>query len=318
MTAIDDLVHETATTTGTGNFTLSNVDGRQSFNSAFGTGGTDVFYYFISHRTAGEWEVGTGHLSTSTTLVRDTVLASSNSGSAVNFAAGTKDVTNDLPASILTKGPTIQTFTSSGTYTPPDGLVKAIVELVGGGGAGGGAEASSASQVSGGSGGGGGGYASEVLTAATIGSSQTVTIGAGGTASSGANGGAGGTTSFGALLSATGGSGGEVMPATGGTTARDGGDGGVGSGGNVNVDGNAGLPAWCSFGEGLSFPGNGGSSHLGGGAAATTRTGSAGAGSNGGNYGGGGSGAGSGTNNNTARAGGAGAAGILLVTEYYT
>ena len=99
MAATDDLVHETSASTGTGNFTLSNVDGRQSFNAAFGTGGTDVFYYFISHRTAGEWEVGTAHLSAATTLVRDTVLASSNNNNAVNFSAGSKDVSNDLPAS---------------------------------------------------------------------------------------------------------------------------------------------------------------------------------------------------------------------------
>ena len=100
MTSIDNLVHETATSTGTGNFTLSNKDGRQSFNAAFGTGGNDVFYYFISHQSAAEWEVGTGSLSASTTLVRDTVLASSNSDAAVNFGAGTKDVTNDVPASV--------------------------------------------------------------------------------------------------------------------------------------------------------------------------------------------------------------------------
>lgn len=37
-------------------------------------------------------------MSDSTTLVRDTVLESSNSNNAVNFASGTKDVTNDIPA----------------------------------------------------------------------------------------------------------------------------------------------------------------------------------------------------------------------------
>lgn len=99
MPAIDNLVHETSTSTGTGSFTLSAADGRQSFDAAFGTGGTDAFYYFLSHRTAGEWEVGTGHLSNATTLVRDTVLASSNANAAVDFSVGTKDVTNDLPAS---------------------------------------------------------------------------------------------------------------------------------------------------------------------------------------------------------------------------
>lgn len=100
MPTPSDLVHETATTTGTGNFTLTNADGKRSFNTAFGNGSiTNVFDYFISHRTAAEWERGTGHMSAATTLVRDTVIASSNANAAVNFAAGTKDVTNDQPAS---------------------------------------------------------------------------------------------------------------------------------------------------------------------------------------------------------------------------
>lgn len=92
-----NLVQEETTTTGTGDITLSNKDGRQSFNAAFGTGGTDLFFYFIMHQSAAEWEVGTGHLSASTTLVRDTVLNSSNSNAAVNFSAGTKDVTSAYP-----------------------------------------------------------------------------------------------------------------------------------------------------------------------------------------------------------------------------
>jgi hypothetical protein len=95
---ISDLVHETATTTGTGDFTIASVSGKQSFNSAFGTGGSSLFYYFISNRSAAEWEVGTGHLSSSTVLVRDAVINSSNADAAVNFSAGTKDVTNDIPA----------------------------------------------------------------------------------------------------------------------------------------------------------------------------------------------------------------------------
>lgn len=100
MPSIGNLVHETTTGTGTGNLDLSNVNGKRSFNTSFGNGSsTDVFWYFISHRTAAEWEVGTGHMSDSDTLVRDTVISSSNSNNAVNFAAGTKDVTNDVPVS---------------------------------------------------------------------------------------------------------------------------------------------------------------------------------------------------------------------------
>lgn len=118
MPAIDNLVWEVATTTGTGNFTLSQVV--QTFNEAFGTGGSDVFYYFIRNRdVAGEWEVGTGSMSDSTTLVRDTVLASSNSDALVSFSAGTKDVTNALPASN-------QVRIATGTYTGDGADSKAI------------------------------------------------------------------------------------------------------------------------------------------------------------------------------------------------
>jgi hypothetical protein len=85
-----DRVKDTTTTTGTGNITLagSPPTGYQSFNAAFST--TYAFYYCIEG--GAEWEVGRGHLSASTTLVRDTVTASSNAGAAVNFSAGTKNV----------------------------------------------------------------------------------------------------------------------------------------------------------------------------------------------------------------------------------
>ncbi len=99
MAGVDNLTQETTQSVGTGTLTIAIADGKQTFNAAFGTGGTDVFYYFISHREKDEWEVGTGHLSTSTTLVRDTVIDSSNAASLVVFTHGTKDVTNDLPAS---------------------------------------------------------------------------------------------------------------------------------------------------------------------------------------------------------------------------
>ncbi len=94
-----NLVHQTTTGTGTGNLTLSAVNGKQSFATAFSTGvTTNVFDYFISNRDAAEYERGTGHMSDATTLVRDTVTESTNSNAAVSFSAGTKDVTNDVPA----------------------------------------------------------------------------------------------------------------------------------------------------------------------------------------------------------------------------
>lgn len=94
-----NIVHQQSTTTGAGNLTLTTVSGKQSFDSAFSHGATtDVFDYFIMNQAAPEWERGTGHMSDSTTLVRDTVKESTNAGSAVSFSAGTKDITNDVPA----------------------------------------------------------------------------------------------------------------------------------------------------------------------------------------------------------------------------
>jgi hypothetical protein len=86
-----DRVKETATTTGTGTFTLLGAStGYQSF-AAVGNGNT--CYYVIAHQTLTEWECGVGtYTSSGTTLARTAITSSSNSGSAVNFSAGTKDV----------------------------------------------------------------------------------------------------------------------------------------------------------------------------------------------------------------------------------
>jgi hypothetical protein len=117
--AAANLVHQTTTGTGTGNLTLSTVNGKQSFAAAFGTGATtNVFIYFISNRDAAEWERGIGHMSDATTLVRDTVEESSNANAAVNFSAGTKDVTNDIPAASQVQIDLTQTLTNK-TLTSP-------------------------------------------------------------------------------------------------------------------------------------------------------------------------------------------------------
>jgi hypothetical protein len=94
---VKDRVNETSTTTGTGTFTLAGaVTGFQSF-SAIGNGNTT--YYTIVLQGGAEWEVGLGtYTSSGTTLSRTTVLSSSNSGSLVNFSAGTKNVFCDYPA----------------------------------------------------------------------------------------------------------------------------------------------------------------------------------------------------------------------------
>lgn len=94
-----DRVLDTSTTTGTGAFSVSGVapTGYRTFSAVMST--SDTCFYAIQHQTASEWEVGLGTYSSSNTLTRTTVYASSNSGSAVSFTAGTKDVWIDLPAS---------------------------------------------------------------------------------------------------------------------------------------------------------------------------------------------------------------------------
>lgn len=94
---LKDRVKETSTTTGTGTFTLAGAStGFQSF-SVIGDGNT--VYYCIVRPGSSEWEVGIGtYTSSGTTLSRDTILESSNSGSAVDFGAGSKDVFCTYPA----------------------------------------------------------------------------------------------------------------------------------------------------------------------------------------------------------------------------
>ena len=92
-----DRVKQTATTTGTGNFTLSATPtGYRAFSSVLST--NDTTYYTIAHQTANEWEVGYGTYSAANTLARTKVISSSNSNNAVNFTAGTKDVFITNPA----------------------------------------------------------------------------------------------------------------------------------------------------------------------------------------------------------------------------
>ena len=94
---IKDRVKETSTTTGTGTITLAGAaTGFQSF-SAIGNGNTT--FYTIALVGGSQWEVGIGtYTSSGTTLSRDTILSSSNSGNAVDFSAGTKDVFVTYPS----------------------------------------------------------------------------------------------------------------------------------------------------------------------------------------------------------------------------
>lgn len=141
----------------------------------------------------------------------------------------------------------VQKFTTAGafTYTPDPHMVACIIECYGGGGAGGGV-ASSATYVLCSAGGGAGAYSRTYATAATIGVSQSGTVGAGGTAGAAGNvpGNAGGDTSLGSLCLAKGGGGGGGLAVANGAL---GGAGGLASGGTGDIRGNGANGQGCFY-----------------------------------------------------------------------
>ena len=154
-----------------------------------------------------------------------------------------------------------QTFTSSGTFTPPDGCTSFRVVAVGGGGGGGGGHYGY------GASGGGGGSGYVKVGTYTVSSPATVTVGAAGSGGSGAgnNGGTGGTSSFGSHLSASGGTGGYngyysgngQIVCAGGAGGSGGGagswntgtNGAGGSGGTSGANSTCSSPALDSYGH---------------------------------------------------------------------
>lgn len=84
MPKLANRVKETSATTGTGSLTTAGaVTGFVTFNTAYGTG--ERFPYVAE--AGADWEQGIGYMSSSTTLVREVVEDSSNSGALVSFAA---------------------------------------------------------------------------------------------------------------------------------------------------------------------------------------------------------------------------------------
>ena len=122
---VKDRVKETTTTTGTGTVTLAGA--ATGFQSFAAIGNSNSTYYTIVAQTGTEWEVGIGtYTSSGTVLSRTTVLSSSNSGSLVNFSAGTKDVFVAYPAELAAfangDGVVVENYTTlTGTYTMTTG-----------------------------------------------------------------------------------------------------------------------------------------------------------------------------------------------------
>lgn len=196
------------------------------------------------------------------------------STAAITQGAGITVTNGSGTITIANNAMVIQTFTSSGTYTPTTGMLFAEVYCLGGGGGGGGGALQTAGAASGGGGGGGGGaQAYGVFSATQIGASQTVTIastaaggsgGGAGSATAGGQGTPGNTTTFGSLLSAFGGGAG----GGGGLAAAEGGGGGAGglssggngttAGGSAGTGGTAGVASGASAVDASAYGGAGG------------------------------------------------------------
>jgi hypothetical protein len=116
---LKDRVKETSTAPGTGSFILNGaVNGFQSF-AAIGNGNTT--YYAAQVDGGSDWEVGIGTYASGVfpILIRNTILASSNAGSPVNFTASSVVVFVTYPAErgVWVGAPSAWAIDISGTAT---------------------------------------------------------------------------------------------------------------------------------------------------------------------------------------------------------
>lgn len=134
-----DRVQQTGTANTTVSFTLSgSVTGYQSFSVI---GNTNTTYYAATD-ASGNWEAGIGTYATGGTLTRTTILASSNSGSAVTFSGAVSvfvtypaeksvnlDANNVANAPIFsaTNGLHVNNQTISTSYSIPSGYAASSV-----------------------------------------------------------------------------------------------------------------------------------------------------------------------------------------------
>lgn len=191
---------------------------------------------------------------------------------------------------------------SNASWAIPAGVSRLKVTVVGAGGNGSTGYNFGSTACSGG-GGGGGGTAIQVYTGLTPGATLNVTVGTTANATSSV---ASGTQTI-VTVQATGG----ASANTGGTSPVAG-DGGVGSGGLLNIKGNPGNPGlFQTVNATLAIGGSGGGSTFGGGGVCPTTTY---VGSAGGNYGSGGAGGGA-IVGSSGYAGGAFAPGVVII-EY--
>ncbi|WP_283149025.1 hypothetical protein [Silvimonas soli] len=216
----------------------------------------------------------------------------------------------------------VQVFFNPGaaTYTPSTGMTQAVVFASGAGGGGGGSIVTTAGQASVGAGGASGSFWNGTLSAATVGASLALTVGAGGIVNVGGAGGNGGATSLGALVTIPGGNGGAAGGAAATTTSAI--NPGALPGGVASVSGGTTIVNSYGINGGHGFvtqsgtiSGWGGGSAISGGAGGgkSVQTGNPGLG--GAVPGSAGSGSAAGASS-AALAGGAGAQGIIIIYEF--
>jgi hypothetical protein len=209
------------------------------------------------------------------------------------------------------------TLTSSTTFDKADypWLRHVQAHGAGGGGAGAGAATTGVGELSIGGGGRGGSYSRRLIAVASLPTSVTVTIGAGGAGVSGGAGSNGGATTFGTFITATGGLGGETQgPSNRLQTASSGGVPTISVIGDVNTAGGAGGPGIGVDPESTNGVqgGQGGDSFFGAGGPSQNQ----GTGGVDGVLFGGGGGGGARKESSSAVAGGDGAAGVVVLELY--
>lgn len=244
------------------------------------TGLTATATYYLSN-TAGGVSTSAG----TTSIVLGQAFATTgiffnpdtSTSSAINTTTGVSDANkliksnaSGLLDATFTVAPITRTYNladSPATWTKLAGLKYIEVQAWGGGGSGGCINGDGSSTATGG---GGGAYNSKIIHAASLGATETVTIGAGG-ASKNTNsaGDAGGTSSFGSHLLAYGGGGGNAS--TSNATMQGGGGGGqLSAGASGASGGTGGSPGFPSSGNSSNTVLIGNSGFYGGGAGAAT------------------------------------------------
>lgn len=209
----------------------------------------------------------------------------------------------------------VRRWQATGIYVPTQGMTSIIAKAQGGGGGGGGAGIAAAGNVSLGAPGCNGAYGEGYFTAAQVGASLLITIGAAGAAGSNLAGGNGGTTSIGSLLTAPGGPGGgqfnnQTPPSSNGNGSTSANPSGA------NILALIGLPGGPSFALSVAtaamFAGQGGGGYFGPGVPGPNGNLN---GASAVNYGGGGSGSAVNQGGGSA-SGGAGLFGLAIILEF--